>query len=432
MQLIILQIIWKSNYLSGCEVDKRRVVVTGVGMITPLGNDAATSWNAILAGKSGVTAYSEYEKSELLSSRVYAGIKNFDPERYLAYKEIKKFDPFILYGLAAAKQALADSKLTIDDSNAHRAGVAIGAGIGGLGIIEKSRDILSEQGPKRISPFFIPGCIINMAAGIVSINLGLKGPSFSTVSACTTGSHNIGEAARHIIYGDVDIMLAGGCEKGSTPLAMAGFAALKALSTNHNDSPELASRPWDRDRDGFVLGDGAGVLVLEEYEHAKKRGALIYAELIGYGLSSDAYHMTAPDGIGAANCMRNALNDAKINKEDVDYINAHGTSTPVGDACESNAVKEVFGEHAYKLLISSTKSMTGHLLGATGAVEAAFSIYALINNIAPPTINLDNPSDDCDLDYVANKAREREINIVLSNSFGFGGTNASLVFKKLE
>jgi len=411
-------------------VTKRRVVVTGIGMVTPLGNDVKTTWQAILAGKSGVTPYTDYEKSELFPSRIYAGIKDFDPAEYLPLKDIKKFDPFILYGFAAAKQAFDDSKLVVDEHNAPRIGVAIGAGIGGLGMIEKSRDILNESGPRRISPFFIPGSIINMAAGIVSINLGLKGPSFSTVSACTTGTHNIGEAARHIIYGDVDVMVAGGCEKGSTPVSMAGFSALKALSTN-NDNPTKASRPWDKDRDGFVLGDGAGILVLEEYEHAKRRGAKIYAELIGYGLSSDAYHMTAPDKLGAVTCMRNALNDAKIKPEDVDYINAHGTSTPLGDLNESNSVKEVFGEHAYKLLMSSTKSMTGHLLGATGAVEAGLSILALVNNVAPPTINLDNPSEGCDLNYVPLKAIQKELNIVLSNSFGFGGTNASLIFKKI-
>lgn len=414
-------------------LSKRRIVITGLGMITPLGNDTTSSWQALLAGKSGVTSYSqaEYENVELLPSRVYAGIKNFDPEQYLPIKEIKKFDSFILYGYAAAKQALEDSQLIVDESNALRIGVAIGSGIGGLSMIERSRDLLRDNGPRKISPFFIPGSIINMAAGIVSINLGLKGPSFSTVSACTTGSHNIGEAARHIMYGDVDVMLAGGCEKGSTPLAMSGFCALKALSTNHNNSPALASRPWDRDRDGFVLGDGAGVLVLEEYEHAKRRGAKIYAELIGYGLSSDAYHMTAPDGVGAANCMRNAIKDAGINISDVDYINAHGTSTPIGDIMESNSVKEVFKDHAYKLLMSSTKSMTGHLLGATGAVEAAFCVLGIQNNVAPPTINLDNPSEGCDLDYVAHQAKEHKINIALSNSFGFGGTNASLVFKKI-
>ncbi len=410
-------------------MSKRRVVVTGIGMITPLGNNTLSSWQALLAGKSGITAYNDYDKTELLPSRVYAGIKNFDPELYLPSKEIKKFDTFITYGFAAAKQALEDSKLTVDETNAERIGVAIGSGIGGLSVIERTRDLLRDSGPRKISPFFIPGSIINMAAGIVSINLGLKGPSFSTVSACTTGSHNIGEAARHIIYGDVDVMLAGGCEKGSTPLAMSGFCALKALSTNYNDCPDKASRPWDKDRDGFVLGDGAGILVLEEYEHAKRRGARIYAELIGYGLSSDAYHMTAPDGIGAANCMRNALKDAQINFDDVDYINAHGTSTPVGDIMESNSVKEVFKDHAYNLMMSSTKSMTGHLLGATGAVEAAFSILSLVNGIVPPTINLDNPSEGCDLDYVAHKAKEKTINIALSNSFGFGGTNASLVFK---
>lgn len=411
-------------------MSRRRVVITGMGAVTPLGNDLHSSWQALLNGQSGVIPFTDYEQVELLPCRIFAGVKNFDPSQYLSSKEIKKFDTFILYGYAAAKQALEDSNLEVNESNEQRIGVAIGSGIGGLNNIEKTHNILNKSGPKRVSPFFIPGCIINMVAGIVSINFGLKGPSFSTVSACTTGAHNIGEAARHIIYGDVDVMLAGGAEQGSTPLGMAGFSAVKALSTR-NDEPTRASRPWDRDRDGFVLGDGAGVLVLEEYEHAKRRGAKIYAELAGYGLSSDAYHMTAPDGIGAINCMRNALRDAGLNTTDIDYINAHGTSTPAGDVVESNGVKEVFGEHAYKLSMSSSKSMTGHLLGATGAVEAAFSIMALQNNIAPPTINLDNPSEGCDLDYVAHTAKERTIKAAMSNSFGFGGTNASLVFKEI-
>lgn len=410
---------------------KRRVVVTGLGMLTPLGNDVDSTWQALLKGNSGVTAFTDMDNIDTLSCKIYAGVKNFDPTLYLSPKEIKKFDLFILYGYAAAKQALDDSGLIINDEISPRIGVAIGSGIGGLSTIEHSKDILNKSGSRRISPFFIPGSIINMVSGLVSINLGLKGPSFSTVSACTTGAHNIGEAARHILYGDCDIMLAGGAEKGSTPLGMAGFCAIKALSTR-NDEPSRASRPWDKDRDGFVLGDGAGVLVLEEYEHAKKRNAKIYAELIGYGLSSDAYHMTAPDGIGAANCMRNAVKDAGIDFEDVDYINAHGTSTPVGDVVESNSVKEVFGKHAYSLTMSSTKSMTGHLLGATGAVEAAFSILSINNNIIPPTMNLDNPSADCDLDYAANKAKKRNVNIAMSNSFGFGGTNASLIFKQID
>ena len=410
---------------------KRRVVVTGMGMVTPLGNDVATTWNALLNGCSGVTAITDMDNLDTLPCRIYAGIKDFDPSLYLSSKEIKKFDTFILYGYAAAKQALDDSKLEISDTIAPRAGVAIGSGIGGLATIESTKDILNKSGCRRISPFFIPGSIINMVAGLVSINLGLKGPSFSTVSACTTGAHNIGEAARHIIYGDCDIMFAGGAEKGSTPLGMAGFSAVKALSTR-NDEPTKASRPWDKGRDGFVLGDGACVLVLEEYEHAKRRNAKIYAELIGYGLSSDAYHMTAPSGTGAENCMRNAINDAGIALEQVDYINAHGTSTPVGDLVESNAVKEVFGNHAYNLTMSSTKSMTGHLLGATGAAEAAFSILAINNNIIPPTINLDNPSEGCDLDYAANYAKKRNVNIAMSNSFGFGGTNASLIFKQID
>lgn len=412
------------------QVAKRRVVITGMGMITPLGNDVKSTWDSVLKGRSGVTSYNDFEGPGELTSRIFAGIKDFDAKAYLSPKEVRKFDDFILYAYAAAQQAFDDSGLEITEELSNRAGAAIGSGIGGLGFIEKSHALMQRSGPRKISPFFIPGSIINMAPGLVSMNLNLKGPTFSTVSACTTGAHNIGEAARHIIHGNVDVMLAGGAEKGSTPLGMVGFSAVKALSTR-NDAPEKASRPWDEDRDGFVLGDGAGVLVLEEYEHAKNRGAKIYAELIGYGLSSDAYHITAPSGIGAVNCMNNALHDADISVNEVDYINAHGTSTPVGDLAESNSVKEVFGNHAYDLLISSTKSMTGHLLGATGAVEAAFSILAINNNIAPPTINLDNPSEGCDLDYVAHTAKDREIKIAMSNSFGFGGTNASLVFREV-
>lgn len=409
---------------------KRRVVVTGIGMVTPLGNDVASSWQAVLNGTSGVTSYDNYDGPGELPSRIYAGIKDFDSSLYLSPKDIKKFDDFILYAYAAAHQAIENSGLTITEEISHRAGAAIGSGIGGLGMIERSHDLMNKSGPRKISPFFIPGCIINMAPGLVSMNFNLKGPTFSTVSACTTGAHNIGEAARHIQYGNVDVMVAGGAEKGSTPLGMVGFSAVKALSTR-NDEPTKASRPWDQDRDGFVLGDGAGMVVLEEYQHAKQRGANIYAELVGYGLSSDAYHITAPSGEGAVNCMKNALNDAQLNVDQVDYINAHGTSTPVGDIAESNSVKEVFGDHAYNLSMSSTKSMTGHLLGATGAVEAIFSILAMNNNIAPPTINLDNPSEGCDLDYVAHMAKERDINYVMSNSFGFGGTNASLIFGSL-
>lgn len=427
------------------QTQARRVVVTGIGMVTPVGNNTEQSWQNVLLGKSGITQYSavdtykKYENSELynsLPSKVYAGVKNFDPTKYLIAKDVKKFDTFVIYGYAASKQALDDSGLDIDPNSSNcidltKIGVAIGSGIGGIGVIERSHQVLYKSGPKRVSPFFIPGSIINMAAGISSINFGLRGPSFSTVSACTTGAHNIGEAARHIMYGDVDIMLAGGCEEAGTPLSLAGFSSIKALSTNFNDSPEQSSRPWDKDRDGFVMGEGAGVLILEEYEHAKKRGAKIYAELIGYGLSSDAYHITAPDSKGGVLCMQNAIKDASINLEDVDYINAHGTSTPLGDLNESNMIKDVFKSHAYDLAVSSTKSMTGHMLGATGAVEAAFSVLAVKNNIVPPTINLDNPSDGCDLNYVAHKAQERPVNIALSNSFGFGGTNASIVFKKI-
>jgi len=412
-------------------VSTRRVVVTGLGMLTPLGNNVQDTWDALIAGKSGITNIDSFDTSEFACK--FAGtLKDFDPEKYLSKKEVRKFDPFILYAVAASCMALEDSKLELDKIDLNRVGVLVGSGIGGISVIEKNKEALLKSGPRKVSPFFIPGSIINMAPGCIAIKHGFKGPNFSAVSACTTGSHNIGEAARAIKLGDADIMLAGGAEYASTPLAVAGFIASRALSTN-NEAPHLASRPWDKGRDGFVLSDGSGILVLEEYEHAKQRGAHIYAELTGYGLSCDAFHITAPDGNGGGfiKCMSDAIKQAGLELTDIGYLNAHATSTPLGDILESNAIKEVFGDEVYNLSISSTKSMTGHMLGATGACEAIFSILAMNNNIIPPTINLDNPSEGCDLDYTANVAREKTFNAVMSNSFGFGGTNASLIFNKV-
>lgn len=409
----------------------RRVVVTGLGMLSPLGNDPQTTWQNLLLGKSGISNIEHFDTSQY-PTRFAGLIKNFDAENYMERKEAKKMDLFIQYGVAAGVQAFRNSGLEITEENAHRIGVAIGAGIGGLGLIEANYDKLKSNGPRKLSPFFVPSTIINMIAGHISIMFGLKGPNISIVTACTSGVHNIGHAARMIAYGDADAIVAGGAEKGSTPLGMAGFGAARALSTR-NDSPQEASRPWDKDRDGFVLGDGAGVVVVEEYEHAKARGATIYAELVGFGMSGDAYHMTSPpsDGAGAALAMRNAINDAKVDISKIGYINAHGTSTPAGDIAETNAVKSVFGEQAYNLMMGSTKSMTGHLLGAAGAVESIFSIQALFNNAVPPTINLDNPDEGCDLDYIAGSARDVNLEYVLCNSFGFGGTNGSLIFKRI-
>lgn len=397
----------------------RRVVVTGLGMLSPLGNDPQTTWQNLLLGKSGISNIEHFDTSQY-PTRFAGLIKNFDAENYMERKEAKKMDLFIQYGVAAGVQAFRNSGLEITEENAHRIGVAIGAGIGGLGLIEANYDKLKSNGPRKLSPFFVPSTIINMIAGHISIMFGLKGPNISIVTACTSGVHNIGHAARMIAYGDADAIVAGGAEKGSTPLGMAGFGAARALSTR-NDSPQEASRPWDKDRDGFVLGDGAGVVVVEEYEHAKARGATIYAELVGFGMSGDAYHMTSPpsDGAGAALAMRNAINDAKVDISKIGYINAHGTSTPAGDIAETNAVKSVFGEQAYNLMMGSTKSMTGHLLGAAGAVESIFSIQALFNNAVPPTINLDNPDEGCDLDYIAGSARDVNLEYVLCNSFGF-------------
>ncbi|MBD1388460.1 beta-ketoacyl-ACP synthase II [Neiella sp. HB171785] len=412
-------------------MSKRRVVVTGLGLLSPVGNSIQTAWANLLAGQSGISAIEHFDASAY-STRFAGLIKDFDVEAYMSKKDARKMDDFIQYGIAASIDALKDSGLEITEANAHRVGAAIGSGIGGLGLIEKNHESLLKGGPRKISPFFVPSTIINMVAGHISIMYGLKGPNIAITTACTTGVHNIGHAARMIAYGDADAMLAGGCEKASTPLGMGGFGAAKALSTR-NDEPQKASRPWDADRDGFVLGDGAGIMMLEEYEHAKARGAKIYAELSGFGMSGDAFHMTSPpaDGAGAAAAMRNAVADADVAPEAIGYINAHGTSTPAGDIAESNAVKAVFGEHAYNLKVSSTKSMTGHLLGAAGSVEAIFTVLALQDQKIPPTINLDNPSEGCDLDYCANTAVEHEMEYALCNSFGFGGTNGSLLFKKL-
>lgn len=410
---------------------KRRVVVTGMGMLSPLGADVASTWEGIVAGRSGITAIDHFD-TEGFSTRISGSVPEFDVADFLPPKDARKMDIFVQYGLVAAVQAMRDSGLEISEANRDRVGVAIGSGIGGLTNIEETCRKLHDSGPRKISPFFVPGSIINMISGNLSIMYGMRGPNFATVTACTTGTHSIGFAAQQIQLGMADAMIAGGAEKASCSLGMAGFAAARALSTR-NDDPQGASRPWDKDRDGFVLADGAGVLVLEEYESARARGANIYAEVIGYGMSGDAYHMTAPpeDGRGAALAMQNALANAGINANEVDYINAHGTSTPAGDIAEARAAKSVFGDHAYELAMSSTKSMIGHLLGAAGAVEAIFSILAMRDGVAPPTINLSDPDEDCDLNLVANEAQQRPISTALSNSFGFGGTNASLIFRKV-
>jgi 3-oxoacyl-[acyl-carrier-protein] synthase II len=410
----------------------RRVVVTGLGIVSPVGLNLKETWGNITAGKSGVISIDKFDTSEF-PAKIAATVKGFDASSVIPAKDLKKMDVFIHYGLVAADEALKDSGLEITDANAERVGVAIGSGIGGLPMIEANNEKLLNGGPRKISPFFVPGSIINMISGNFSIRYGAKGPNISIVTACSTGTHSIGESARIIAYGDADVMFAGGAEMASSPLGIAGFAAARALSTR-NDDPAAASRPWDRDRDGFVLGDGAGVLVLEEYEHAKARGANIYAEVAGFGYNSDAYHMTMPvqDGSGAGKCMKLALNDAGLNAEEIDYVNAHGTSTPAGDVAETNAIKNALAEHATKVAISSTKSMTGHLLGAAGGIEAVFSVMAIKDQVAPPTINLDNPGEGCDLDYVPNTARDMKIDYALSNSFGFGGTNGTLIFKKLD
>lgn len=407
---------------------KKRVVVTGLGAVSPVGLTVMESWRNISAGQSGITKISRDIEAK---SQIAGVVKNFDVSDLLSSKEARKMDLFIQYGIAAAEQAIHDAKLTAAPLDNERIGVLVGSGIGGLPLIEKSHSILLESGPRKMSPMFIPGVIINMLAGHISIRYGFKGPNLAVATACSTGSHSIGMAARAIAYGDADVMIAGGAECASCSLGLVGFSAMRALSTC-NDKPEKASRPWDKDRDGFVLADGAGVIVLEEYEHAMQRGAEIYAELSGFGMSADAYHMTLPSGDGAANAIRNALNDAGLNADSIDYINAHATSTQAGDRIELESIKQVLGEHASNVAISSTKSMTGHLLGAAGAVEAIFSILALRDNMAPPTINLDEPDADYGLNLVPHTAQERVINTVLSNSFGFGGTNASLVFSRLN
>lgn len=412
-------------------MSKRRVVVTGLGLVTPVGNTVDTTWKALLSGKSGIAPITKFDASEF-TTRFSGSVKDFDIEQYLTKKDARKMDLFIQYGMAAGIQAIQDSGLDMSKENPGRVGTAIGAGMGGMWLIEQNHSALINGGPRKVSPFFVPSTIINMISGHLSIMFGMKGPNFAVTTACTTGVHNIGFAARTIAYGDADVMVAGGAEDVTSPLGVAGFGAAKALSTR-NDDPTAASRPWDKDRDGFVIGDGAGVMVMEEYEHAKARGATIYGELVGFGMSGDAFHMTSPpsDGAGAAAAMVNAINDAKLSLEQIGYINAHGTSTPAGDKAEAAAVKSVFGDHAYKVLVSSTKSMTGHLLGAAGAVEAIFTLLALRDQAVPPTINLDNPDEGCDLDFVAHTARDVKMDYALCNSFGFGGTNGSLLFKKV-
>lgn len=413
-------------------MSKRRVVVTGLGAVTPVGLSVAESWENILAGKSGVAPITSFDVTDF-PVRFGASVKGFDVETVISRKDAKKMDTFIHYGIAAAVEAIKDAGLEVTDANAERIGVAIGSGIGGLPGIEAGYDSFLNGGPRKISPFFVPSNIINMISGNLSIMYGMKGPNTAIVTACSTGTHCISAAGRMIQYGDADVMIAGGAEMATSKTGLGGFAAARALSTR-NDDPAAASRPWDKDRDGFVLGDGAGVVVLEEYEHAKKRGATIYAELIGSGMSSDAYHMTLPSqgGEGAARCMVNAMKDAGINAEEVHYINAHGTSTPAGDVAETQAIKTALGHSAQSVAVSSTKSMIGHLLGAAGGVEAVFSVLAIRDQVAPPTINLDNPDDACDLDYVPHTAREMPIDIAMSNSFGFGGTNGTVIFKKLR
>ncbi|MCK5869139.1 beta-ketoacyl-[acyl-carrier-protein] synthase II [Methylococcaceae bacterium CS1] len=411
----------------------RRVVITGLGAITPLANTVSETWDGIINGKSGISPIDSFDIYPFATT--FGGvIRNFDISEYIPAKDAKRMDGFIHYGIAAGCQAIEDSGIEVTEENAERIGVAIGAGIGGVTGIEECYATYAKSGPRRISAFFVPGNIINMISGNLSIKYGLKGPNFAIVTACTTGTHNIGDASRLIKYGDADVMVAGGAERCTTsPTAMGGFASARALS-RRNDDPQAASRPWDKDRDGFVLSDGAGVVVLEELEHAKARGAKIYAEVVGYGMSGDAYHMTTPSvgGEGAARCMKNAMRDAGLNASDVDYINAHGTSTPAGDLGETQAMKAALGDHAYKVAISSTKSMIGHLLGAAGGVEAVLSALTIKNQIAPPTINLENQDPECDLDFVPNTAREMKIDIAISSSFGFGGTNGSLVFKRYE
>jgi 3-oxoacyl-[acyl-carrier-protein] synthase II len=412
-------------------MSKRRVVVTGMGIVSPVGNSLESAWEAVTTGKSGIGQITHFDASAY-TTHIAGEVRDFDPKTWLDPKGAKRMDTFIHYGLAAAIMAMEDAGLVIDDANAERAGVLIGSGIGGVRGIEETAVDLYKGGPRKVSPFYVPSTIINMVSGQLCIIKGFKGPNFSAVSACASSNHSIGMAMRMIQYGDADIMVAGGAEHGCTPTSVAGFCSMKALSTR-NDEPTRASRPWDRDRDGFVLGDGAGILILEEYETAKKRGARIYCELVGFGASSDAYHMTAPseNGDGPARCMAMAMRDAGVNPDQIQYLNAHGTSTPLGDLAETQAMKRAFGDHAYKTMISSTKSMTGHLLGAAGGVEAIFSVLAMHHGVIPPTINLENPGEGCDLDFVPNVAREKKVDVVMSNGFGFGGTNGTLVFRTI-
>jgi 3-oxoacyl-[acyl-carrier-protein] synthase II len=413
-------------------LSKRRVVITGLGILSPVGIGVAENWRNIVAGKSGIGPITVFDATGYPSA-IAGEVKNFNPTAFgISEKEARRMDRFIQLGMAAGIEAIKDSGLEVTQANAERIGVHLGSGIGGVGTIEETTQIIKEKGPRRVSPFYVPMSIINMISGDLSVMFGLKGPNLAMVTACATATHSIGDAGRLIEYGDADVMIAGGAEAATTPTAVAGFGNAKALSTR-NDSPETASRPWDKDRDGFVLGEGAGVVVLEEYEHAKKRGAKIYCELVGFGMSGDAYHMTSPpeDGEGAARCMRNALRNAGLNLDQVQYVNAHGTSTQLGDKAETRAVKAAFGEYARKLAVSSTKSMTGHLLGAAGGVEAVYTALAVQQQVAPPTINLITPDPECDLDYVPNVARQMKIDVAISNSFGFGGTNGTLVFRKL-
>lgn len=410
-------------------MSKRRVVVTGLGLITPVGIGVKESWANIINGQSGIDKITKFDCSTF-PSQIAGQVKNFDPLAYIPPKDARRMDTFIQFGIAAGIEAFKDSGIEVNDNNSERIGVSVGSGIGGINLIESTSDVFDEGGIRKVSPFFIPGTIINMISGNLSIMLNLKGPNVSIVTACTTGTHSIGDAARMIEYGDADVMLAGGSEAPITELSVAGFSSAKALSSR-NDDPETASRPWDKDRDGFVIGEGAGVMVLEEYEHAKRRGAKIYAELSGYGMSADAYHITAPNMDGPRRSIVNALKNANVNTDNVQYINAHGTSTPLGDLNETNAIKASFGDFAKKLVVNSTKSMTGHLLGGAGGIESVFTVLAIHNQISPPTINIFNQDPECDLDYCANEARSMKIDVALKNNFGFGGTNGSLVFKKI-
>jgi 3-oxoacyl-[acyl-carrier-protein] synthase II len=410
-------------------MSRRRVVITGLGLISPVGNDVATGWANLLAGKSGIGPITHFDASAF-TSQIAGEVKGFDINAWLPAKEARHFDTFIHFGIAASSQAVLDAGITADNVDPERVGVIVGSGIGGLPMIEDNHDELVKRGPRRVSPFFVPGSIVNMVSGQVSIMHGFQGPNYAVVSACTTGLHSIGDAGRLIEYGDADVMIAGGAEASISPLSVAGFCSARAMSSR-NDAPTTASRPWDRDRDGFVLGEGAGVLVLEEYEHARKRGARIYGELVGYGMSADAHHITAPDRNGPTRGMKAAFRNANVNPDDIQYVNAHGTSTPLGDKNETEAIKLAFGDHASRLVINSTKSMTGHLLGAAGGIESIFTTLAVYHQVSPPTINIFNQDPECDLDYCANEARPMRIDTAISNSFGFGGTNGTLVIKRL-